>query len=393
MIGPPPTAREPQVPGQRGAFRADPAEVTAELPRVDPGADPPTTALPRVRERPVRPASRTSARAGARTSARPAAAKQAPAAPVKGGPLQPGMFLLPLRIFLGAAFLLEGLRKLYDPAFLDPDAADSFAHRIDVLHDGSLFPPVLDLAAQHAISVGLLFAFGQVVVGVGALLGLWTRAMGMVGMLLSLGVLIAVGTSSSPYHAAYVVFLAAWSPLALAGAPMYSVDCWLSLRNWRGPLTLPVRARRRKLGYGSIIAGSGVGLTLLAGALFGHPTAPDTTVTGPGEAETTVTGPPSGAPAPQAPGAAPAPAAPSAPAVPSPSASAGKAGTGTPSAAPKTTGAKAPGETPATRRPAATTAGNNAPAASASQPKPSAAKPANAGGTIGGTPLGGLLGG
>lgn len=190
-------------------------------------------------------------------------------APVRPAVLQGGTVLLPLRLFLGGAFLIEGLRKLYAPGFLDPGAADSFGHRIGVLRDGSLSPSVMDLAANHAIGAGLLFAFGQVVVGFAAVFGLWTRLAGLTGMLLSLGVLIAVGTSGSPYHAPYVVFLAAWSPLALAGAPMYSADAWLSLRTWRGPIITPVRARRRKLGYGSMLACAGVGVTLLAGSLLG----------------------------------------------------------------------------------------------------------------------------
>ncbi|MYS79882.1 TQO small subunit DoxD [Embleya scabrispora] len=183
--------------------------------------------------------------------------------------LQGGTVLLPLRLFLGGAFLVEGLRKLYAPGFLDPGSTDSFGHRIGVLRDGSLSPSVMDLAADHAIGAGLLFAFGQVVVGFAVVLGLWTRLAGLLGMLLSLGVLIAVGTGSSPYHAPYVVFLAAFSPLALAGAPMYSADAWLSLRTWRGPIITPVRARRRKLGYGSMLACAGVGTTLLAGSLLG----------------------------------------------------------------------------------------------------------------------------
>ncbi|MFI1384704.1 TQO small subunit DoxD [Embleya sp. NPDC020886] len=183
--------------------------------------------------------------------------------------LQGGTVLLPLRLFLGGAFLVEGLRKLYAPGFLDPSSTDSFGHRIGVLREGSLSPSVMDLAADHAIGAGLLFAFGQVVVGFAVVLGLWTRLAGLLGMLLSLGVLIAVGSGSSPYHAPYVVFLAAFSPLALAGAPMYSADAWLSLRTWRGPIITPVRARRRKLGYGSMLACAGVGVTLLAGSLLG----------------------------------------------------------------------------------------------------------------------------
>ncbi|MGW9211191.1 TQO small subunit DoxD [Embleya sp. NPDC055664] len=196
------------------------------------------------------------------------------------GSVQAGTVLLPLRLFLGGAFLVEGLRKLYAPGFLDPGSSDSFGHRIGVLRDGSLSPSVMDLAADHAIGAGLLFAFGQVVVGFAVVLGLWTRLAGLLGMLLSLGVLIAVGTGSSPYHAPYLVFLAAFSPLALAGAPMYSADAWLSLRTWRGPIVTPVRARRRKLGYGSMLAFAGVGATLLAGSLLGgghrHPDESDT---------------------------------------------------------------------------------------------------------------------
>lgn len=226
-----------------------------------------TTRLPAIRD--DGPGRAPGARRPGGTGARERDGTASGAAPARPGVLQGGTVLLPLRLFLGGAFLVEGLRKLYAPGFLDPGSADSFGHRIGVLRDGSLSPSVMDLAANHAIGTGLLFAFGQVVVGFAAVFGLWTRLAGLMGMLLSLGVLIAVGTSGSPYHAPYVVFLAAWSPLALAGAPMYSADAWLSLRTWRGPIVTPVRARRRKLGYGSMLACAGVGATLLAGSLLG----------------------------------------------------------------------------------------------------------------------------
>lgn len=393
VIGPPPlTGRDALLPGQRAA--TDPMAVTAELPRV-------TEDLRKVRRSNALPRARAKAaerRASAARSAPAAPARAASAAAAKRGPVQPGMFLLPLRVFLGLAFLLEGLRKFYDPGFLDADAPDSFAHHIQALHDGSWFPPVMDLAADHAISTGLLFAFGQVLVGVGALLGLWTRLMGLIGMLLALGVLIAVGGNSSPYHGAYVVFLAAWSPLALAGAPMYSVDCWLSLRKWRGPLTTPVRARRRKLGYGSIIAGLAVGTTLLAGALFGHPAregsapgADETTVTGP-PAVRTSSGPsgPSGA-APAAPPAASAPptASSTASATAKTTAGAGSSGTAAPKAS-ASTQQKTQTEGTTTRKPAA--GGGNAAPTAPNSPRSVAEKPSDTK-TMGGAPLGGLLGG
>ncbi|MGC0418442.1 TQO small subunit DoxD [Embleya sp. AB8] len=224
-------------------------------------ADDATTRLPVIRDAPRRRVPPVARERDGTSSATPAHARRAG--------LQGGTVLLPLRLFLGGAFLVEGLRKLYAPGFLDPGSTGSFGHRIGVLRDGSLAPSVLDLAADHAIATGLLFAFGQVVVGFAVVLGLWTRLAGLLGMLLSLGVLIAVGSGSSPYHAPYVVFLAAFSPLALAGAPMYSADAWLSLRTWRGPIITPVRARRRKLGYGSMLACAGVGATLLAGSFLG----------------------------------------------------------------------------------------------------------------------------
>jgi uncharacterized membrane protein YphA (DoxX/SURF4 family) len=238
------------MPGPRGG--AD--DATAQLPAIR--ADGPRRGVPPRRRTPEAAATRERGGAAAPTHAR-------------RGTLQGGTVLLPLRLFLGGAFLVEGLRKLYAPGFLDPSSTESFGHRIGVLREGSLSPSVMDLAADHAIGAGLLFAFGQVVVGFAIVLGLWTRLAGLAGMLLSLGVLIAVGSGSSPYHAPYVVFLAAFSPLALAGAPMYSADAWLSLRTWRGPIVTPVRARRRKLGYGSMLAFAGVGATLLAGSLLG----------------------------------------------------------------------------------------------------------------------------
>ncbi|HSA52744.1 MAG TPA: TQO small subunit DoxD [Yinghuangia sp.] len=421
VIGPPGKPRDAQVPGQRaprGGERAGPTDETTELPRVA-AADPPTRVMPRVPESAAhsgsatRPVRRTAARpvvrgkTGAGPTASPgstaAAARTESGSTRRGGVVQSGVILLPLRLFLGVAFLLEGLRKLYDPAFLDADSPGSFAHRIDVLQANSFAPSVLDLAAQFAITTGLLFALGQVVVGVGALLGLWTRAMGMVGMLLSLGVLMAVGSSSSPYHAAYVVFLAAWSPLALAGAPMYSVDCWLSMRNWRGPLTIPVRARRRKLGYGSIIAGSAVGLTLLAGALFGNPASPDAPEPKVEAPESAVSGPPAAdAPAAPPPAGAPASAGPSASDTGAAEPSSTRAGNGdSASSTPKSdsTSKSSSKTTASTRKPA--NAGNDdkpsaeatatkaAKTEAASSPKTNDSAPTRSAGT----PLGGLLGG
>jgi len=77
--------------------------------------------------------------------------------------------------------------------------------------------------------VGLLIAFGELAVGVAVLLGLWTRLAAIGGMALALTFLLTVSWRTTPYYyGSDIVFLFAWSVIALFGAGnVLSIDGWL----------------------------------------------------------------------------------------------------------------------------------------------------------------------
>ena len=130
-----------------------------------------------------------------------------------------GWVLLPLRAFLGITFTFAGLQKLADRNFFDPHAPTSVQSQLAGAARHSPVSGLLHASGHHAVLVGLLIAFGELAVGLGALLGLWTRAAAIGGMALSLGFLLAVSWHSQPYYLGPdIVFLVAWTPLALAGS-------------------------------------------------------------------------------------------------------------------------------------------------------------------------------
>ena len=90
---------------------------------------------------------------------------------------------------------------------------------------GPLAEPLRDFALSHPVGAGLTVAFLQVVVGVLTVLGLWQRVAAVIGALLSAALILTVSWKTVPRHdAPDIIYLAAWSPLIIAGAPVYSVD-------------------------------------------------------------------------------------------------------------------------------------------------------------------------
>jgi thiosulfate dehydrogenase [quinone] large subunit len=197
----------------------------------------------------------------ARAPARRAPYRQAPpASPAGAANLlldRDVWLLLPLRAFLGITFVYAGLQKLADRWFFRGGAPSSLQSQ---LHGAARTSPVgglLATPAHHAVLFGLLIAFGELAVGVGTLLGLWARAAAVGGMVLSLAFLLAVSWHSRPYYyGADVVFLFAWTPLAIAGAGRISVDALAATRARADvglrppqPVTLEFAAVQRLCGY------------------------------------------------------------------------------------------------------------------------------------------------
>ncbi|WP_405779429.1 DoxX family membrane protein [Streptomyces sp. NBC_00859] len=241
-----------------------------------------------------------------------------------------GVVLLPLRVFLGFISMYAGMGKLCDPVYFDGGERGSMVKWLHSLHPWALAEPLRDFALSHPVGAGLTIAFLQVVVGVLTVLGLWQRFAAVFGALLSAALVVTVSWRTVPvYDAPDIIYLAAWSPLIIAGAPVYSIDGRLAGEAWRtlGPRSELADLRRRVLRRGAVVASLVVGLTLIIGALLGGAVRSAQVVTVPGP-NTDPTNRLPGQPLPQEPGASGSPTQQRTSRSPSPSAS----GTARPSA-------------------------------------------------------------
>lgn len=196
-----------------------------------------------------------------------------------------GVVLLPMRVFLGFISIYAGMGKLCDPVYFDGGDRGSMVKWLTSLHPWALAEPLRDFALSHPVGAGLTIAFLQVVVGVLTVLGLWQRVAATIGALLSAALLVTVSWRTvAAYDAPDIIYLAAWSPLIIAGAPVYSVDGRLAGEAWRklGPRSEIWDLRRRVLRRGGVVATVVVGLTLLIGSMLGGAVRSSEVVTVPG---------------------------------------------------------------------------------------------------------------
>ena len=226
-----------------------------------------------------------------------------------------GWLLMPLRLFLGGTFVFAGIQKLANPDFLRNSSPSSIhAQLVGASHSSPIHGLVIHLV-PIASAVGLLIAVGEVAIGLGALVGLWTRVAAAAGMALSFGLFLCVSFHASPYFTgADIVFFFAWTPFALggaAGAP--ALDTWLAREHDQVvPAPRGGVPRRAVLSQGAltgmaagiVVVGSGLAALIgrLAGgtpaAAGGAPTlsgvgsgsTTPTTATGPGRSTTPTTG-------------------------------------------------------------------------------------------------------
>lgn len=199
-----------------------------------------------------------------------------------------GVVLLPLRVFLGFISIYAGMGKLCDPVYFDGGQRGSMVKWLNSLHPWALAEPLRDFALQHPVGAGLCIAFLQVVVGVLTVLGLWQRVAASIGVLLSAALIVTVSWKTVPaYDAPDIIYLAAWSPLIIAGAPVYSADGRLASEAWRtlGPRVDIWDLRRRVLRRGGLVGAVVVGLTLLIGSMLGGAVRDADRVTAPGPGE------------------------------------------------------------------------------------------------------------
>ncbi|MFK0292975.1 DoxX family membrane protein [Streptomyces sp. NPDC090442] len=142
--------------------------------------------------------------------------------------------LLPLRLFLGATFLYAGTQKLTDRAFLSAGGKGSLGGLLRQVHDSAALPQLVELAQHSPAAFGYALAGGEVLVGIGTLLGLLGRLAAFGGALISLTLWLTVSWPAAPYYYGNdLAYLIAWTPLVLAGAPRFSLDAALAHRRGR----------------------------------------------------------------------------------------------------------------------------------------------------------------
>jgi thiosulfate dehydrogenase [quinone] large subunit len=143
-----------------------------------------------------------------------------------------GWALLPLRAFLGVTFCFAGLQKLANPAFFDPHNPVSIQAQLAGAGRRSPIHGLVTPLVHVAVPLGIVIALAELAIGIGALLGLWTRAAAVGGTVLSFFLFLTVSFHSSPYYTGSdIVFVFAWLPLVLAGAgDVLSADAVLARR-------------------------------------------------------------------------------------------------------------------------------------------------------------------
>jgi thiosulfate dehydrogenase [quinone] large subunit len=148
------------------------------------------------------------------------------------GTVAAGWYLLPLRLFLGVTFLYAGLQKLANPDFLRNSSPISIHAQLVGAARSSPIHGLLTHLVSIAPGVGVVIALGEVAIGLGVLVGLWMRVAAVAGMALSFGLFLTISYHSSPYFTGSdIVFLFAWTPLALAGAAgAPALDTWFAAR-------------------------------------------------------------------------------------------------------------------------------------------------------------------
>ncbi|MEU4363628.1 TQO small subunit DoxD [Promicromonospora sp. NPDC023987] len=181
--------------------------------------------------------------------------------PADAPPRIPVWALLPLRVFLGGTFLYAGISKLLDPNYLDHTSPLGVHAQMLQAATTSPIGPLVSFTAEYPTVTGLVIAFGEVAVGLGTLLGLFTRIAALGGYLLALSFFLTVSWTTHPYYfGADIVFAAAWTPLLIAGdAGLFSMTTLLrdAIRRRRQPNPTPEQgngADRRTLLSGGLIA-------------------------------------------------------------------------------------------------------------------------------------------
>lgn len=140
--------------------------------------------------------------------------------------------LLPLRFFLGATFVFAGLQKLANPNFFNAQSPSSIQAQLIASARVSPIHLLISHLLRFATPLGIVIALSELAIGLGALLGLWTRVAAIGGAVLSFSLFLTVSFHASPFYTgADIVFTFAWLPFIVAGSgARLSLDAMIARR-------------------------------------------------------------------------------------------------------------------------------------------------------------------
>ncbi len=132
----------------------------------------------------------------------------------------PALALFPLRLFLGVTFIYAGIQKLSDPGFLHPGAATYIGTQLHGFAGGTPGGFILrTFALPHPELAGVGVAIAEILIGLLATSGLFTRIAAAGGMGLNFLLFLTASWHTTPYFLGPdLVFTFAWLPFVLAGA-------------------------------------------------------------------------------------------------------------------------------------------------------------------------------
>ena len=145
-----------------------------------------------------------------------------------------GWALLPLRLFIGITFTFAGLQKLANPNFFNANSPSGIQAQLIASERVSPFHSLLGHLLPYSTALGVIISLGEIAVGLGILLGLWTRVAAIGGAVVSAMLFFTVSYHASPYYTgADIVWFFAFLPFIVTGAGgAPSMDLWIAKRAW-----------------------------------------------------------------------------------------------------------------------------------------------------------------
>jgi thiosulfate dehydrogenase [quinone] large subunit len=139
---------------------------------------------------------------------------------MRRAPVSPALALLPLRLFLGVTFVYAGIQKLSDPGFLHAGAPTYIGTQLHGFAAGTPGGFILrTFALPHPELAGIGVAVTEILIGLLATAGLFTRFAAAGGMALNFLLFLTASWHTTPYFLGPdLVFTFAWLPFVLAGA-------------------------------------------------------------------------------------------------------------------------------------------------------------------------------